>query len=130
MNHKENQTTIKKHNMNTYKINIGTEGTNYSKVIDAINQKYKRYFEEYNVKTEIGEYKGAKEETIILTIKTDAHVTSIFKMLQYWTSLLNQECISVAVWSETLKDILIGDLVYNIGYKGVKMHFDRDYFLT
>ena len=64
MNHKENQTTIKKHNMNTYKINIGTEGTNYSKVIDAINQKYKRYFEEYNVKTEIGEYKGAKEETI------------------------------------------------------------------
>ncbi len=44
MYHKENQTTIKKHNMNTYKINIGTQGTKYSKVIDAINQKYNRYY--------------------------------------------------------------------------------------
>ena len=116
--------------MHTYKINIGLNNTKYSKVINAINQKYKRYFEEYHVKNEIGEYKGEREETVILTIKTKAHVTSIFKMLQYWCCLLNQECISVAVWSETLNDVLIGDLVYNVDYKGVKMHFNRDYFLT
>ena len=116
--------------MHTYKINIGTEGTNYSKVIDAINQKYNRYFQEYHVKNGIGEYNGQKEETIILTIKTDAHVTSIFKMLQYWCGLLNQECISVAAWSDALNDIVIGDIVYNINYKGAKMHFNRDYFLT
>lgn len=130
MYHKENQTTIKKHNMNTYKINIGTQGTKYSKVIDAINQKYKRYFEEYNVKTSIGKYKGEAEETVILTIKTNAHITSIFNMIQYWTGLLNQECIAIAVWSETINDVLVGDLVYNTNYKGVKMHFDRDYFLA
>ena len=116
--------------MHTYKINIGTEGTNYSKVIDAINQKYNRYYSDYHVKNGIGEYNGQKEETIILTIKTNAHVTSIFKMLQYWCGLLNQECISYAVWSPTINDILIGDLVYNIDYKGVKQYFDRDYFLT
>ena len=125
IHHKE-----KPNKMHTYKINIGTDRTNYSKVIDAINQKYKRYFEEYHVKTEIGEYKGEREETIVLTIKTDAHVTSIFKMLQYWCGLLNQECIAYAVWSETINDVLVGDLVYNVDYKGVKMYFDRDYFLT
>ena len=116
--------------MQTYKINIGTNNTSYSKVIDAINQKYKRYFEEYHVKNSIGEYKEEKEETIVLTIKTRAHITSIFKMLQYWNSLLNQECISVAVWSETINDVIIGDLVYNVNYEGEKMHFNRDYFLT
>lgn len=116
--------------MHTYKINIGTDRTNYSKVIDAINQKYNRYYSEYHIKTEIGEYKGEREETIVLTIKTKAHVTSIFKMLQYWAGLLNQECIAVAVWSETLNEIIVGDLVYNVDYKGEKMHFNKDYFLT
>ena len=116
--------------MHTYKINIGLNNTSYSKVIDAINQKYKRYFEEYHVKNSIGEYKEEKEETIVLTIKTEAHITSIFNMVQYWTGLLNQECIAIAVFSETVNDILIGDLVYNVNYEGEKMHFDRDYFLT
>jgi hypothetical protein len=116
--------------MHTYKINIGTDRTNYSKVIDAINQKYNRYYSDYHVKTEMGEYNGEKEETIVLTIKTTASVDSIFKVVQYWCGLLNQDCIAVAVWSETLNDILTGTLIYNVGFEGVQQPFNEDYFLT
>ena len=138
--------------MTNYKLNIGLEGTNYSKVIETLNNYRGRYYKDYSVKLMLGEYNGQKEQTAVVELIDSSSAYTILKLVEYWTTLLNQECIALAyasgsdvvrfyktyeptIASKDSKpsptfDIISGTLVYNMGFKGEKMLFDPKYFLT
>ena len=121
--------------MTNYKLNIGLEGTNYSKVIETLNNYRGRYYKDYSVKLMLGEYNGQKEQTAVVELVDSSSANTILKLVEYWTTLLNQDCIALAYY---MTDpgcvdgtfIKTGTLVYNMGFKGEKMLFDSEYFLT
>ena len=121
--------------MTNYKLNIGLEGTNYSKVVETLNNYRGRYYKDYSIKLMIGEYNGEKEQTAVIDLIDSSSANTILKLVEYWTTLLNQKCIAMAyynsnyVW-EFHNPVNIGTLVYNMGFKGEKMLFDSKYFLT
>ena len=110
-----------------YIINIGLNNNNYSKAVMHINNAKGYYFKDYHIKQGLSTYNGAPEDTIILSFDTDAHVTSIYKLLQQWCKHMDQDCIAMHLTDK--QNNTFGSLVYNTNYKGDQYTFNNKYFL-
>ena len=116
--------------MTQYKINIGLDNTTASKVTDKINQFRGYFYNNYSLKFAVGQYKGKKENTAILSFKSDKPAQKILDLCKNWAGALNQDCIAVAICSDYLEGVLTGSLVYSSKYSGRLMAFDENLFLT
>ena len=111
-----------------YIINIGLEGNIYSKVIEQLNNLRGRWFDNYHITEQLGEYNGVPEQTAVITLDSKAHYSSIEIMTKKLCKSLKQECIPFALTDKC--DNMFGTLVYNENYLGKKQNFNRNYFIT
>ena len=110
-----------------YILNIGINGTNYSKIIEQLNNARGYYFEDYHSVIKAGTYKDMNEPTAVVTFDTEAHYTSIIILLEEWCTTLTQECIALNISNDLQSS---NHIVHNKDYKGERVRFDSNYFLT
>ena len=110
-----------------YILNIGINNTNYSKIIEQLNNARNYYFDDYHSVIKMGTYKNISEPTAVITFDTEADYTSILLLLESWCTTLTQECIALNISNDYQSS---NHIVYNKSYKGEKMRFNIKYFLT
>ncbi len=111
-----------------YIINIGLEGNIYGEVVTQLNNLRGRWFDNYHITEQEGEYKGVSEQTAVITLNSKSHYSSIEIMTKKLCKSLKQECIPFALTDKY--DNMFGTLVYNDNYTGKKQNFNRNYFIT
>ena len=118
-------------------LNIGLHGTNYSKVVEAVNNARGTYFNDYHIKEMVGEYEGQPEPTAVVSFDTKADLVSVIGLIRQWLKALNQTCIALEI---TASEILFtrypqtvnssfGVLIYAEDYRGREIKFNSKYFL-
>ncbi len=120
-----------------YTLNIGLIGTNYSKVVEQVNNARGTYYDNYHMTEQLGSYDDQPEPTAVITFDTKADLVSIVGLVRKWNAALNQECIALEMTaSEVLStrypqtvDSSFGVLVYHSNYRGKQIQFDSKYFL-
>ena len=80
-----------------YILNIGLNNTNYSKVVEQINNARGHYFKDYHIKQVVSSYNNEIEPTAVLTFDTETHYTSILNLVRGWCKVLNQVCIAINI---------------------------------
>ncbi len=116
--------------MTNYKLNIGLDNNSLSKLVENLNNYRYYFFNDYNVKTSIGEYNGVKELTAIVDIDAKNHnFEKIEKLCKMLCTSLKQECIAVSLYTDMYGQNN-GLLVYNDNYKGQRDVFNSQYFLN
>tara|TARA_R110000765_G_scaffold350824_1_gene440830 strand:+ start:145 stop:516 length:372 start_codon:yes stop_codon:yes gene_type:complete len=120
-----------------YTLNIGLIGTNYSKVVEQVNNARGTYFDNYHIKEMAGHYEDQPEPTAVISFDTKADIVSIVALVRKWNAALNQTCIALEMTaSEVLEtrypqtvNSSFGVLVYLDSYVGKQIQFDSKYFL-
>jgi hypothetical protein len=111
-----------------YILNIGLEGDIYGEVITQLNNLRGKWFDNYHITEQMGEYNGTPEQTAVITLDSKAHYSSIEIMTKKLCKSLKQECISFAIIDK--HDNMFGSLIYNNDYLGKQQTFNRNYFIT
>jgi hypothetical protein len=120
-----------------YTLNIGLIGTNYSKVVEQVNNARGTYFDNYHIKEMSGTYEDQPEPTAVVSFDTKADIVSIVALVRKWNAALNQTCIALEMTaSEVLEteypqtvNSSFGVLVYHSNHRGNQIQFDSKYFL-
>ena len=116
--------------MTNYKLNIGLDNNSLSKLVENLNNYRYYFFNDYNIKTSIGEYNGVKELTAIVDIDAQNHnFEKIEKLCKMLCKNLNQECIAASLYTDIYGQNN-GLLIYNDNYKGERYSFNSQYFLN
>mgnify|MGYP003143235749 CR=1 FL=1 len=111
-----------------YILNIGLDGNIYGEVVTQLNNLRSRWFDNYHITEQMGEYNGVPEQTAVITLDSEAHYSSIEIMIKKLCKSLKQECIPFALTDK--HGNMFGSLVYNDNYIGKKQNFNRNYFIT
>ena len=111
-----------------YIINIGLNGNIYGEVITQLNNLRGKWFDNYHITEQMGEYNGIAENTAVITLDSKAHYSSIEIMTKKLCKSLKQECIPFAIVDK--HNNVFGSLVYNNDYLGKQQNFNRNYFIT
>jgi|TARA_R110000765_G_C18950594_1_gene608488 hypothetical protein len=120
-----------------YTLNIGLHGTNYSKVVEAVNNARGTYFDDYHMIEQLGEYEDQPEPTAVITFETKADLISMVGLVKKWCANLNQTCIALEMTASEILftrypqtvDSSFGVLIYHSNYRGKQLPFDSKYFL-
>ena len=120
-----------------YTFNIGLHGTNYSKVIEQVNNARGTYFNDYHAKEMLGEYENEPEPTAVITLDTEADLVSMIGLTRQWLNRLNQTCIALEITASEIMftrypqtvNSSFGVLIYAEDYRGREIKFDSKYFL-
>lgn len=116
--------------MTNYKLNIGLGNNSISKLVENLNNYRYYFFNDYNIKTSIGEYNGVKELTAIVDIDAQNHnFEKIEKLCKMLCTSLNQECIAASLYTDNYGQNN-GVLIYNDEYRGERSVFNSKYFLN
>ena len=116
--------------MTNYKLNIGLNNNNLSKLVENLNNYRGYLFNNYNVNLSHGEYNGVKELTAIVSIDALNHnYEKIEKLCKMLCTSLDQECIAVSLYTD-VHGQNNGMLVYNENYAGERNVFNSSYFLN
>jgi len=111
-----------------YILNIGLDGNIYGEVITQLNNLRGKWFDNYHITEQMGEYNGAPEQTAVITLDSKAHYSSIEIMTKKLCKSLKQECIPFAIIDR--HNNIFGSLIYNNDYLGKQQNFNRNYFIT
>ena len=85
----------------------------------------------YCLKKAKGEYKNNYEPTLLIEGETKQTPEQIESYIFILCTLLNQECIPFTFTNDlSNKQAHVERLVYNKTYNGLKLKFDKNYFLT
>ncbi len=76
-----------------------------------------------NYKVDLSEYNNEIEQTLIIEGFTAFKLSSCVDIIERLCSVFNQECIAAIIDNNDL-------LIYQIGYKGEKQKFNKDYFIN
>ena len=120
-----------------YTLNIGLNGTSYSKVVEELNNARNYYFNDYHIVEKMGSYNNIPEPTAVISFDTGADLVSIVGLVRKWCASLSQTCIALEMTaSEVLEtrypqtvNSSFGVLVYHSNYRGKQIQFDSKYFL-
>ena len=120
-----------------YTLNIGLIGTNYSKVVEAVNNARGTYYDDYHMIEQMGYYDDQPEPTAVITFDTKADLVSIVGLVRKWCANLKQTCIALEMTAtEVLEtsypqtvDSSFGVLVYHSNHRGKEIPFNSKYFL-
>jgi len=116
--------------MTNYKLNIGLNNNNLSKLVENLNNYRSYLFNDYNVNLSHGEYNGVKELTAIVSINSlNYNYENVEKLCKMLCTSLNQECIAVSIYTDEYGQNN-GMLIYNDNYVGEKSVFNSSYFLN
>ena len=116
--------------MTNYKLNVGLNNNNLSKLVENLNNYRGYLFNNYNVNLSHGEYNGVKELTAIVNIDALNHnYEKIEKLCKMLCTSLDQECIAVSLYTDVYGQNN-GMLVYNEKYAGERNVFNSFYFLN
>lgn len=109
-----------------YILNIGLNNTNYSKVVEQINNARGHYFNDYHIKQVVSSYNNEIEPTAVLTFDTEAHYTSVLNLVRGWCKVLNQVCIAINISNDLQSS---NHLIYDPSFRGEKIKFNSKYFM-
>ena len=120
-----------------YTFNIGLHGTNYSKVVEQVNNARGTYFDDYHMKQMDGEYDGMPEPTAVIELDTKADLVSMIGLTRKWLKALNQTCIALEITASEIMftrypqtvNSSFGVIIYEENYIGKQISFDSKYFL-
>jgi hypothetical protein len=110
---------------NELKLNIGLKN-NPLLVNEILEQiKYSGIFigNEFNHRVDLGEYKKEIEQTLIIEGSTSFKLSKCADIIERLCSVFTQDCIASKIDNNEV-------LIYSETYKGEKMQFNNDYFLT
>ena len=110
-----------------YIFNIGLNNTNYSKVVEQINNAKGYYFKDYHIKEEVSSYNNEVEPTAVLKFNSEAHFSSVVILVKQWCKTLQQDCIAVKMYDNDNKQF--NALVYADDYNGITQSFNDKYFI-
>ena len=110
-----------------YILNIGLNNTNYSKVMEQINNSKGYLFDDYNVREVTGTYNNNIEPTLVVSFYSFSSLDSIKFKIKDWCKTLKQDCIALTIKGMLEKNV--GILIYNESYKGEKQAFNNKYFI-
>lgn len=108
--------------MNTLTLNIGLENNpkEAGNIVTLLD--YWLSAEKSKNKTELSEYKGVKERTLIYTVQTNTNINTIVALIEDLCKLTTQESIAFTMDEYKM-------LVFNPNYKGEIFDFDEKYFV-
>ena len=116
---------------NELKLNIGLN--NNSLLVKEIleNIKYSGIFinnleeksDYINYKVDLSEYKNETEQTLIIEGLTSFKLSTCVDIIERLCNVMKQECIATKIDNNEL-------LIYSETYKGQKLQFNKDYFLS
>lgn len=120
-----------------YTLNIGLNNTNYSKVLEAVNNARGTYYDDYHMIEMLGSYDDQPEPTAVITFDTKADLVSIVALVEKWCANLNQECIALEMTATEILftrypqtvDSSFRILIYHSNYRGKQLPFNSDFFL-
>ena len=116
--------------MTNYKLNVGLNNNNLSKLVENLNNYRGYLFNDYNVNLSHGEYNGVKELTAIVSMNAlNYSYENIEKLCKMLCKSMDQECIAVSLYRDN-NGQNNGLLIYNDNYKGDRDVFNSSYFLN
>ena len=116
--------------MVNYKLNIGLNNNNLSKLVESLNNYRGYLFNNYNVNLSCGEYNGVKELTAIVSIDaSNNNYEKIEKLCKMLCTSLNKECIAASLYTDQYGQNN-GMLIYNDNHVGERSVFNSSYFLN
>ena len=111
-----------------YILNIGLDGNIYGDVITQLNNLRGKWFDNYHITEQMGEYNGIPEQTAVISLDSKANYTSMLILVKKLCKSLNQECIPIQMIDKN--NLGFGTLIYNDNYFGKQHTFNKDYFIT
>ena len=111
-----------------YILNIGLSNTNYSKVVEQINNARNYYFDDYHINESTSTYNDNIEPTIVLKFESNVHFSSMIKLIKQWCKTLQQDCIAIKMLDSDNKEF--SALVYSDDYNGTTQNFNNDFFIN
>ena len=111
----------------TEKITLNIGLNNNPKLAKEVNHhiKYSGLFKDnlFYFRNDVSEYKNEVEQTLIYQGETSFCLSTCVDTIERLASVFKQDCIAAKIGENEL-------LIYRIGYKGEKLKFNNEYFLT
>lgn len=109
--------------MNTIQLNVGLENNPFNRY-ETVELLLMRlgYLTEVDARTEVGEWEGKPERTLVVRFESSHKLSYLIKMVEDLAGMTNQDAIAI-------KGVTYGLLVYRAGFTGKEMAYDNEFFI-